>query len=193
MQLKVIYHKDRCIGNGNCIKNDSTNFSMNDNEGRAILNSSSEEKENHFELEKEVTESEKQAIIDAAKSCPVNAIEVIDGAGEVLVAGNVEEEHIEEIIAEYDDLVEFQMDPKGYFLIRINKEKEQLEIGFCNMKNILKYKVVGKTPIEIYMTVLKKGIIDRPDHAAYLGRELQKAYDALKLGKEYVQDDDLFA
>ena len=36
-----------------------------------------------------------------------------------------------------------------------------------------------------------KNLNIRMDHAAYLGRELQKAYIALKNNLEYVQDDEL--
>ena len=53
-------------------------------------------------------------------------------------------------------------------------------------------KVNGKKPIDIYQTIINKESLDiRKDHAAYLGRELQKAYIALKHDLEYVQDDEL--
>jgi len=45
-------------------------------------------------------------------------------------------------------------------------------------------KVTGKKPIDIYQTILNKENIDiRKDHAAYLGRELQKAYIAIENGE----------
>ena len=94
------------------------------------------------------------------------------------------------IEAKYNDLEEFQLDPKGYFLIRINKEK-QIEVGFCKKDNKIEIIIKGKTPIEIYQTILRENIIQKPDHAAYLGRELQKAYIALKQNKEYIQDEEL--
>ena len=40
--------------------------------------------------------------------------------------------------------------------------------------------------------VLGRGLVSRLDHAAYLGRELAKAEAALKSGKGYVQDAELF-
>ncbi|TDA28915.1 MAG: hypothetical protein DSO03_07270, partial [Hadesarchaea archaeon] len=39
--------------------------------------------------------------------------------------------------------------------------------------------------------ILEEGITD-PFHAAYLGRELQKAEIALKTGRSYVQEGELF-
>ncbi len=40
-------------------------------------------------------------------------------------------------------------------------------------------------------TAIRMGLVSRLDHAAYLGRELQKAEIAARLGKSYVQDEEL--
>lgn len=88
----------------------------------------------------------------------------------------------------YKDWVE---DPKGYFLIRANKEKELLELGYCKKDNIIEVLVQGKTPQEVYFTAIEKGLLSRMDHAAYLGKELEKTYLALKYDLEYVQDEEL--
>lgn len=98
---------------------------------------------------------------------------------------------LEKIKAEYDDEKEFILDPAGYFLIRINKEKKEIEVGFCKKNNVIEKIITGKKPKEIYQTILKYKIISRADHAAYLGKELQKAYTALQLGIDYVQDEEL--
>ncbi|MBO6105062.1 MAG: DUF4346 domain-containing protein, partial [Methanobrevibacter sp.] len=50
----------------------------------------------------------------------------------------------------------------------------------------------GKTASEIYEEIIEKGLVTRLDHAAYLGKELEKAEIAMLTGKEYVQDFDLF-
>ena len=50
---------------------------------------------------------------------------------------------------------------------------------------------MGNKPSDIYHEVLKKGLIKRADHAAYLGKECQKAYVALQLEIDYVQDKEL--
>jgi tetrahydromethanopterin S-methyltransferase subunit A len=88
----------------------------------------------------------------------------------------------------YKDWVE---DPKGYFLIRPNKEKGLLELGFCRQDNIIEVLVQGLTPQEVYFTAIEYKLISRLDHAAYIGKELEKAYLALKKGIEYIQDEDL--
>ncbi len=89
------------------------------------------------------------------------------------------------------------MDKKGYFLIRINDKLKRLEAGYCPMlpkkgKHQIKHMITGKIPQEIYFSAVKIKAISRLDHAAYLGKELQKAYVAMQLGLKYIQDDELF-
>jgi len=83
------------------------------------------------------------------------------------------------------------LDEKGYFLIRVNQEQQQIEVGYCTNDHKLKAKVVGKHPIEICHTLIREGMVSRLDHAADLGIELEKAYLALKHGTEYVQDSEI--
>ncbi len=85
----------------------------------------------------------------------------------------------------------WQQDPRGYFLIRVNKKEKQIEVGFCEAGNVVKLVVLGKKPEEIYHAIFKEGLVTKFDHAAYLGKELEKAYIALKTGAKYVQDSDL--
>ena len=50
----------------------------------------------------------------------------------------------------------------------------------------------GKSAEDLYNEILKRKLLFRLDHAAYLGKELAKAEIALALGKNYVQDEELF-
>jgi len=101
-------------------------------------------------------------------------------------------EDAKEIKAVYNDYKEFVIDNEGYFLIRINREKKNIEVGFCKEIGKVNLKVIGKRPIDIYNTIInKEGLNIRKDHCAYLGRELQKAYTALQNNLEYVQDEEL--
>ncbi len=83
------------------------------------------------------------------------------------------------------------LDPKGYFLIRVNTEKKVLEAGYCTNDHKLVCTIVGDTPESIAYKIIEKGFVSFLDHAAYLGKELQKAYLALKLGLAYQQDSEL--
>ena len=84
------------------------------------------------------------------------------------------------------------LDGDKYFLIRVNRKSNNIEVGFCRGKNNLVLKAVGKKPLEIYQTILNKEKVDiSKDHAAYLGKELEKAYIALTHNLEYIQDEEL--
>ncbi len=86
----------------------------------------------------------------------------------------------------------FVMDPKGFLLIRINKKDKLLEVGFCTNKFRLTKVIRGKTPEEVMYKTVDSKYISMMDHAAYLGKELQKAYIAMKHpGFEYIQDSPL--
>jgi tetrahydromethanopterin S-methyltransferase subunit A len=86
---------------------------------------------------------------------------------------------------------DWKMDPKGYFLIRVNKKKKKIELAHCRKDNIIEMVIEGKIPQEIYFTAIEKNLLSRKDHAAYLGKELEKAYLALKFNLAYVQDEEL--
>ncbi len=190
-KLKIEYHKAKCIGAFNCTNIAPEQFKEEDGI-RANLINAKEEKEYQTKIV-ECDEESAKLIIEAAEKCPANVINVIDIiTKEKVVDTTVKvKESIREIKAVYDDLNEFVLDEKGYFLIRIVPEKKMIEVGFCGKRNIVEVKVYGTKPIEIYQTIIREKIIDRSDHAAYLGRELQKAYTALQLGIPYVQDDEL--
>src|SRR3989344_378307 len=189
-KLRIEINRGTCIDNENCVKNDPLNFAIKNE--RAFLKKGDTDEKTSF-LEINASEEEAETIIKAAKSCPVNAIKVINlGTNEDIVSTEIKQEELKEINAVYDDSKDFVLDPAGYFLIRINKEKQEIEVGFCNERNKIVLKVTGKKPIDIYHTIINNEKIPiRKDHCAYLGRELQKAYIAMKNNLEYVQDDEL--
>ncbi len=97
---------------------------------------------------------------------------------------------MEEIKA-FDFKQKWLQDPKGYFLIRINKELQLIEVAHCLKNNEVLRVIVGRNPEEIMYKIIEQNYISLLDHAAYLGKELQKAYLALKYKCEYCQDSDL--
>lgn len=189
-KIRVDYELSKCIGNAACAKHSPRYFKIVDSKARLL---GSKLENGRYSLDTECDESTAGKLIKSAENCPVNAIGIIDldtNTEIVTRTLKITQDH-REIIAEYDDLKEFVMDPKGYFLIKIDKEKKEIQVGFCGMRNKVEVTVRGKKPIEIYQTIIKQGLVTRLDHAAYLGRELQKAYIALLNGIEYVQDDEL--
>ena len=102
------------------------------------------------------------------------------------------------ISAKYDKIKDWIMDPKGYFLIKIDKESNLIRVGYCIFKKSDKdpihdmiAEITGKTAIEIVNTLIKKKFISSLQHAADMGIELHKAELALKYNFEYIQDRDL--
>mgnify|MGYP001579391704 CR=1 FL=1 len=185
----VEYKQERCIGAKKCIERAPDYFYFKGQ--KAVLKNSSFHN-GEWQLHTEVTEEQLQHLRNAAECCPVNAIGLSDQSGETIVSKEIKkDENLRVIKAEYDDAKEFTMDENGYFLIRINEKTKEIEVAFCQELNKIMMKVVGKKPLEMYQTIIKQGLVSRLDHAAYLGRELQKAYIALKKHIPYVQDDEL--
>jgi ferredoxin len=144
-------------------------------------------------IEKEFSGEEAEKVIEATSACPTNSFLVKDlDSGEAVVGNNIQTEKVNEIKAVYDDEKEFVMDPKGYFLIRVNYETKEIEVAFCNSLNNVCLKVVGNKPIDIYHVIAVKEKLDlKKEHYAYLGRELEKAFHCIQKNLEYVQDDEL--
>ena len=102
------------------------------------------------------------------------------------------------IKAKYHKINDWVMDPKGYFLIAIDRKKKVLKVGYCIFKklgnepiNDMVSIVSGKTAIEIVNTLIRNKYISSLQHAADMGIELNKAEIALKYNLVYVQDKDL--
>ena len=190
-KLRIEYYKNVCVGTGNCAVLAPDHFELLGE--KATLKNSKNINNDTYTIEGDYEEHIAISLIEAGKSCPVNAIRVTDlEKNEDLVSVKVKEEDVKEVNAKYDDAKEFVIDKAGYFLIRLDRNNQNIEVAFCNEKNKIILKVTGKKPIDIYQTILNKEKLDiRKDHAAYLGRELQKAYLALKYNLEYAQDDEL--
>ena len=102
------------------------------------------------------------------------------------------------IIAKYHKIKDWVMDPKGYFLIEIDRKEKLLRVGYCKFKklgnkpvNDMVSIVSGKTAIEIVNTLIRNKYISSLQHAADMGIELCKAELALRYKLNYIQDKDL--
>ncbi|MCW4006443.1 MAG: dihydropteroate synthase-like protein [Candidatus Bathyarchaeota archaeon] len=85
-------------------------------------------------------------------------------------------------------------DPKGIFKIAVDRNaKTLIALHFPNSQTTTPTHVVkAKTAPNLYSKIAELGLLSRLDHAAYLGSEIAKAEIALKTGKSYVQDANLF-
>ena len=189
-KLRIEYNKNACIGNGSCAAIAPNHFELRGKKAKLL---DSGINDGLYSKKVECNKTAAKGIIDAGIACPVNAIRVFDlDKNKDIVGFKAEDKGAKEIIASYDDRKDFVIDGKNYFLIRLDEENKNIEVGFCKEKNKVALKIVGKKPVDIYQTMINKEKLPiRNDHAAYLGRELQKAYIALKSNLEYVQDEEL--
>ncbi len=102
------------------------------------------------------------------------------------------------ITAKYHKIKDWVMDPKGYFLIAVDKKKKLLRVGYCTFRKLGNKRVSdmisiisGNTAIEIVNTLIRNKYISSCQHAADMGIELCKAELALKYKLDYIQDKDL--
>ena len=102
------------------------------------------------------------------------------------------------ITAKYHRIKDWRMDPKGYFLIAVDKNKKIIRVGYCIFTklgnspiNDMIAEITGKTAIEIVNTLIKEKFISTLQHAGDMGIELHKAEMSLKYGFKYVQDKSL--
>ena len=111
---------------------------------------------------------------------------------------NINKKIKKRLIAKYHKIKDWKMDPKGYFLIRIDKKKKIIQVCYCKFSrlgnspiNDMVAVIKGKTAIEIVNTLIREKFISTLQHAADMGIELHKAELSLKYGFNYIQDKDL--
>ena len=86
--------------------------------------------------------------------------------------------------------VEWTQDPKGYFTIKPFSSRGKIYVRYYK-HNKLKHTFSGINTSQILQKLIEKGLVSRLDHAAYLGKEIEKAIIALKNNLDYTQDEEL--
>ena len=111
---------------------------------------------------------------------------------------NINKKIKKRLVAKYHKIKDWKMDPKGYFLIGVDKKKKIIQVGYCKFIrlgnspiNDMVAEITGKTAIEIVNTLIREKFISTLQHAADMGIELHKAELSLKYGFDYIQDKDL--
>ena len=112
---------------------------------------------------------------------------------------NINKKIKKRIVAKYHKIKDWKMDPKGYFLIEVDRKKKIIQVGYCKFTrlgnspvNDMVAIIKGRTAIEIVNTLIREKFISTLQHAADMGIELHKAELSLKHGFKYIQDKDLF-
>ena len=79
-------------------------------------------------------------------------------------------------------------DPAGYLVVHADAARRLLVIEHYRNDGLLTTIIETAAPADAYTSVLAAGLVTRLDHAAYLGRELARAEQALRDGTTYRQD-----
>ncbi len=102
------------------------------------------------------------------------------------------------INAKYDKIKDWKIDPKGYFLIKLDKKNKLIRVAYCKFSSLKKNalhemiaEINGTSAIEIINTLINYKFISSLQHAGDMGIELNKAEIALKHNLNYDQDKDL--
>lgn len=105
------------------------------------------------------------------------------------------ERHLEEAIdvIKSRGYASVQMDMRGWFKIEVDRDDRMITaIHYPYERSDPDSLIKGADATEVYGTIVRRGLVSSLYHAAYLGKELEKAGIALRLGRSYVQDEDLF-
>ncbi|MDH3427645.1 MAG: DUF4346 domain-containing protein, partial [Gemmatimonadota bacterium] len=80
------------------------------------------------------------------------------------------------------------LDPAGYLVVTPDRRRGVIALEHYGNDGVLRTVVEGERAEDLVATVLREKLVTRLDHAAYIGRELARAENALKEGKPYNQD-----
>jgi tetrahydromethanopterin S-methyltransferase subunit A len=81
-----------------------------------------------------------------------------------------------------------QYDPKGYFVITLDREQEQISIRHYLPDHTPAHEMRGHSAGPMLLGLLREGLVTQLSHSGYLGEELAKAEAALRFDLRYDQD-----
>jgi tetrahydromethanopterin S-methyltransferase subunit A len=91
-------------------------------------------------------------------------------------------------VIEAKELTKVEMDKAGYFVILPQPEKKIILVEHYSYDNTLLRIIEGKDARSLYWTIIENKFVTQLSHAAYLGKELEKAELSIQFGFKYVQD-----
>ena len=80
------------------------------------------------------------------------------------------------------------LDPAGYCVVYPDPSRRRLLVEHYTNAGVLDCVIEGATASAVYATLIRRELVSRLDHAAYLGRELARAERCVETGEAYVQD-----
>jgi len=99
----------------------------------------------------------------------------------------------EPLLATPNKMGDIKLDPLGLFLVGIRRQTGEIVVDRYSADRRYLGAISGANAEAICHTLVREGFVSELSHAAYLGREVAKAEEALRSGLEYEQDRALFA
>jgi tetrahydromethanopterin S-methyltransferase subunit A len=88
---------------------------------------------------------------------------------------------------------EWVHDPEGFFVVLLDRGAGEIVCEHYTKDSVHDETIHGPRAADVANTAVRRGLLSRLDHAAYLGRQLAKAESALALSLPYTQDEPLQA
>src|SRR5438067_12881080 len=88
---------------------------------------------------------------------------------------------------------EFTLDGLGMFLVGIERDSGTITLDHYSSERRYIGRITGTSAEAICHTLAREGLVSELSHAAYLGREVAKAEEALRWGLQFEQDRPLLA
>jgi tetrahydromethanopterin S-methyltransferase subunit A len=87
---------------------------------------------------------------------------------------------------------DIKFDPQGLFLVGIRRETREIVLDHYSADRRYRGTLAGTDAEAICHTLVREGFLSELSHAAYIGREVAKAEEALRWDLEFEQDRPLF-
>jgi tetrahydromethanopterin S-methyltransferase subunit A len=84
---------------------------------------------------------------------------------------------------------EWMHDPEGFFVVLLDRGAGAIDCEHYTKDGVHDETIRGLHAADVANTAVRRGLLSRLDHAAYLGRELAKAESAFALNLPYTQDE----
>jgi len=106
--------------------------------------------------------------------------------GTLAAAGDVET-----VECWHKESLDYGADPAGFFVIQVDSEADRIVVEHYSTDLVLLRRLHGDKALRVYSTIIRNDWVTVLGHAAYLGRELNKAELALRRGWTYEQNKEL--
>jgi tetrahydromethanopterin S-methyltransferase subunit A len=119
-------------------------------------------------------------VLDLAAAVPRRSSDDADGDSTTAVP--------QQVVERVSDLPSSPRDPYGYFVIDLLSDRKMLRLEHYTNDHLLTNVLTGENARDLYLASIRKELLSRLDHAAYLGYQLGRAEDAMRRGGRFTQD-----